>query len=127
VRSIVGRVWPFVVAGIAIGALIHGYVPTDVMGHLLDRHTWWSVPAAVAVGVPLYANAAGVIPVLQALIEKGVPLGTALAFIMAVVALSFPELVILRRVLRPQLIATFVAVVTLGILLVGYLFNFLLH
>ena len=126
VRSIVGRVWPFVVGGIAIGALIHGYVPTDVMGAILGRHAWWSVPAAVLVGVPLYANAAGVIPVLQALIEKGVPLGTALAFIMAVVALSFPELVILRRVLRPRLIATFVGIVTVGILLVGYLFNFLL-
>jgi uncharacterized membrane protein YraQ (UPF0718 family) len=127
VRSIVGRVWPYVVAAIAIGAFIHGYVPTDAMGHLLGRHTWWSVPAAVVVGVPLYANAAGVIPVLQALIEKGVPIGTALAFIMAVVALSFPEMVILRRVLRLPLIATFVGVVAAGILLVGYLFNFLIR
>jgi uncharacterized protein len=125
-REVVGRVWPFVVLGIAIGAAIHGYVPTDMMGRLLGRHTWWSVPAAVVAGVPLYSNAVGVIPVLQALIEKGVPIGTALAFIMAVVALSFPELVILRRVLRLPLIATFVGVVAAGIVAVGYLFNVLL-
>ena len=126
-RDVLGRVWPFVVAGIAIGAAIHGYVPTDTVGRLLGRHTWWSVPAAVMAGVPLYSNAAGVIPVLQALIEKGVPIGTALAFIMAVVALSFPELVILRRVLRLPLIVTFVGVVASGIIVVGYLFNLLLR
>jgi uncharacterized protein len=127
VRDVVGRVWPYVIAAIAVGAAIHGYVPTDALGRLLGRHHWWSVPAAVVAGVPLYANAAGVIPVLQALIEKGIPLGTALAFVMAVVALSFPEFVILRRVLRLPLIVTFVGIVTAGIVVVGYLFNALLH
>lgn len=126
VRDVVGRVWIYVVAAILVGAAIHGYVPTDALGRVLGRHQWWSVPAAVAAGVPLYANAAGVIPVLQALIEKGIPLGTALAFVMAVVALSFPEFVILRRVLRLPLIATFVGIVTAGIVAVGYLFNALL-
>jgi uncharacterized membrane protein YraQ (UPF0718 family) len=126
-RDVLARVWPFVVAGIAIGAAIHGYVPTEAMGRLLGREAWWSVPAAVLAGVPLYSNAGGVIPVLQALIEKGVPIGTALAFIMAVVALSFPELVILRRVLKVPLIATFVGVVAAGIVVVGYIFNLLLR
>lgn len=122
-REIVGKVWLYVVIGIAIGAGIHGYVPEDALAGILGREAWWSVPAGVALGVPLYSNAAGVIPVVQALMAKGAALGTVLAFMMAVVALSLPEMIILRRVLKPQLIAVFVGVVASGIVLVGYLFN----
>ncbi len=125
VREIVGKVWLYVVIGIAIGAGIHGFVPTDFMASFMGRDAWWAVPLAVLLGVPMYANAAGIIPIVQALLEKGAALGTVLAFMMSVIALSLPELVILRKVLRPRLIATFVAVVAGGILGVGYLFNFL--
>lgn len=123
VRDIVGKVWPYVVAGIAVGAGIHGYVPTDFMASFMGRDAWWAVPLAVLLGVPMYSNAAGVIPIVQALLGKGAALGTVLAFMMAVIALSLPELIILRKVLRPPLIAVFVAVVASGILAVGYLFN----
>ncbi len=123
VTEIVGKVYPWVVAGIAIGAVIHGYVPTGAMASLLGADGWWSVPLAVVLGVPMYSNAAGIIPIVQALMEKGVPLGSALAFMMSVIALSFPEMVILRKVLRPRLIAVFTGVVTAGIIAVGYLFN----
>jgi uncharacterized membrane protein YraQ (UPF0718 family) len=123
VRDIVGRVWPYVVAGIAVGAGIHGYVPQDFMASFMGRQAWWSVPIAVLVGVPLYANAAGIIPVVQALLGKGAALGTVLAFMMAVIALSLPEMVILRRVLRPPLIATWAGLVAVGITLVGWVFN----
>ena len=123
VRQIVGKVWPYVVAGIAIGAGIHGYVPEAFMASFMGKEAWWSVPLAVLMGVPLYTNAAGIIPIVQALLAKGAALGTVLAFMMAVIALSLPELVILRNVLKPRLIATFVAVVSGGILLVGYIFN----
>jgi uncharacterized protein len=123
VREIVGRVWPYVLAGIAIGAAIHGYLPEAVLASIMGKGAWWSVPLAVLVGVPLYANAAGVIPVVQALLAKGAAVGTVLAFMMSVIALSLPELVILRKVLKIPLIATFVAVVAAGILLVGYVFN----
>lgn len=122
-REIVGKVWLYVVIGITIGAGIHGYVPEDALAGILGRDAWWSVPAGVVLGVPLYSNAAGVIPVVQALMAKGAALGTVLAFMMAVVALSLPEMIILRRVLKPQLIAVFVGVVASGIVLVGYLFN----
>ena len=122
-REIVGRVWPYILAGIAIGAAIHGYVPEAFMASIMGRDAWWAVPAAVLVGVPMYTNAAGVIPIVQALLGKGAALGTVLAFMMSVIALSFPEMVILRKVLKPRLIATFVAVVAAGILLVGYVFN----
>jgi uncharacterized membrane protein YraQ (UPF0718 family) len=122
-REIVGKVWLYVVVGIAIGALIHGYVPDDFLVEIMGKNAWWSVPAAVMLGVPLYSNAAGVIPVVSVLLEKGATLGTVLAFMMSVVALSLPEMVILRRVLKPRLIALYVAVVTLGIILIGYLFN----
>ena len=121
--EIVGKVWLYVVVGIAVGAGIHGYVPDDALAGVMGSDAWWSVPAAVLIGVPLYSNAAGVIPVVQALMAKGAALGTVLAFMMAVVALSLPELIILRRVLKPQLIATFVGVVALGIIAIGYLFN----
>ncbi|MGM0576008.1 MAG: permease [Myxococcota bacterium] len=125
VREIVGRVWLYVVGGIAVGAAIHGYVPEDFMASVMGESAWWSVPAAVLLGVPMYSNAAGVVPVVQALLEKGAALGTTLAFMMAVIALSLPEVVILRKVLRPRLIAAFLGVVAAGILLVGYLFNVL--
>ena len=123
VREIVGKVWPYVVAGIAVGAGIHGYVPEGVLAGIMGRSAWWSVPAAVLLGVPMYSNAAGIIPVVQALLEKGAALGTVLAFMMAVIGLSLPETIILRKVLRPPLIAAFVGVVAVGILAVGYLFN----
>jgi hypothetical protein len=126
VREIVGKVWPWVVAGIAVGAGIHGYVPEGLLAAFMGKSAWWSVPAAVAVGVPMYSNAAGIIPVVEALLGKGAALGTVLAFMMAVIGLSLPEIVILRKVLRPQLIAAFVGVVASGILMVGWMFNVVL-
>lgn len=123
VRDIVGTVWPYVVAGILVGAGIHGYVPQDFMARLMGLDVWWSVPLAVVIGVPMYTNAAGVIPIVEALLAKGAALGTVLAFMMSVIALSLPEMVILRKVLTMRLIATFVGVVTTGILLVGFIFN----
>jgi uncharacterized membrane protein YraQ (UPF0718 family) len=122
-REIVGRVLPWVVAGIAVGAVIHGFVPTDLVVSVGGTSDPLAVPALVALGVPLYSNAAGTIPIIEALLAKGLPLGSALAFMMAVTALSIPELVILRRVMKPPLIAAFVGVVAVGILLVGYGFN----
>ena len=124
--DIVRRVWPFVVVGIGVGALIHGFVPTDLVVSLGGRDNPLAVPALVVLGVPLYSNAAGTIPIVEALLGKGLPLGSALAFMMAVTALSVPELVILRRVMKPRVIATFVAVVAGGILAVGYGFNLFL-
>jgi uncharacterized membrane protein YraQ (UPF0718 family) len=123
VREIVGKVWPYVIAGIALGAGIHGYVPEDFMASIMGWELWWSVPAAVLLGVPMYSNAAGIIPIVEALIGKGAALGSVLAFMMAVIALSAPEMIILRKVLKPRLIATFAGVVACGILLVGYVFN----
>ncbi len=123
VKDIVGKVWPYILVGILVGAFIHGYVPESLMAGLLGKRTWYSVPMAVLVGVPLYSNAAGVMPIVEALLGKGAALGSTLAFMMAVIGLSLPEMVILRKVMRPRLIATFVGVVALGILLVGYLFN----
>lgn len=124
VREIVGKVWRYVVLGIALGAAIHGYVPQAFMASIMGKDgPWWSLPAAVLLGVPMYTNAAGIIPVVEALIGKGAALGTVLAFMMSVIALSAPEMLILRKVLKPKLIATFVAVVASGILLVGYVFN----
>jgi hypothetical protein len=123
VREIVGKVWPYILAGVAIGAVIHGYVPEAFMASFMGKDQWWAVPLAVLLGVPMYANAAGVIPIVQALLAKGAALGTVLAFMMSVIALSLPEMVILRKVLKVRLIVTFVAVVATGILLVGYVFN----
>jgi uncharacterized membrane protein YraQ (UPF0718 family) len=123
VREIVGKVWPYILVGIAIGAGIHGYVPEDFMASFMGKDVWWAVPVAVLIGVPMYTNAAGVIPIVQALLAKGAALGTVLAFMMSVIALSFPEMVILRKVLKMRLIATFIAVVASGILLVGFVFN----
>ena len=126
VRDIVGKVWLYVVAGIGVGAAIHGYVPQDFMASIMGKDAWWSVPAAVVVGVPMYSNAAGIVPVVEALLGKGAALGTVLAFMMSVIALSLPEMVILRKILKPPLIAVFIAVVGAGIVFTGYLFNFII-
>lgn len=123
VREIVGKVWIYILAGIAIGAGIHGYVPEDFMASFMGKDVWWAVPLAVIAGIPMYTNAAGVIPIVQALLAKGAALGTVLAFMMSVIGLSLPEMVILRKVLKIRLIATFVSVVACGILIVGYVFN----
>jgi uncharacterized membrane protein YraQ (UPF0718 family) len=123
VSDIVGRVWMWVVLGIAVGALIHGYAPADLLASIMGRDAWWSVPAVVVMGIPMYSNAAGIIPVVEALIAKGAAIGTVLAFMMAVIALSLPEMIILRKVLTLRLLGVFVAVVGSGILAVGYLFN----
>jgi uncharacterized membrane protein YraQ (UPF0718 family) len=123
VRDIVGKVWKWIVLGIAVGALIHGYVPEGFLASIMGKDAWWSVPIAVLIGIPMYSNATGMIPVVQALLGKGAALGTVLAFMMSVIALSLPEIIILRKVLKVRLIATFVGVVGLGIMIVGYLFN----
>ncbi len=126
VRDIVGKVWIYVLAGIGVGALIHGYVPQDFMASVMGKDAWWSVPVAVVVGIPMYSNAAGIVPVVEALLGKGAALGTVLAFMMSVIALSLPEMVILRKVLKPGLIAVFIAVVGTGILFTGFLFNLII-
>ena len=126
VRDIVSKVWIYMVLGIAAGAAIHGYVPETFMATVMGRGAWWSVPLSVVIGVPMYSNAAGIIPVVEALLGKGAALGTVLAFMMSVIALSLPEMVILRKVLKPKLIAVFIGVVSCGILIVGYLFNSLM-
>ena len=123
VKEIVGKVWYWIIAGIAAGAFIHGYVPAELLSSIMGADSWWSVPAAVLLGIPMYSNAAGIIPVIEALLGKGAALGTVLAFMMSVIALSLPEMIILRKVLSLKLIAVFVAVVGTGILGVGYLFN----
>lgn len=126
VKEIVGKVWLYVVIGIAVGAGIHGYMPESALVGIMGKQAWWSVPAAVLLGIPLYSNAAGVIPIVSALMEKGASLGTVLAFMMAVVGLSLPETIILRRVLKPQLIAVFIGVIAVAIIFTGYLFNIIL-
>jgi hypothetical protein len=126
VKDIVGKVWKWIVLGIAVGAFIHGYVPENFLSSIMGKDAWWSVPIAVLIGIPMYSNAAGMIPVVQALLGKGAALGTVLAFMMSVIALSLPEIIILRKVLKIRLIVTFVGVVGLGILIVGYLFNIII-
>lgn len=126
VREIVGKVWPYILAGIAIGAGIHGYVPEDFMASFMGKDVWWAVPFSVLLGVPMYTNAAGIIPIVEALLSKGAALGTVLAFMMSVIALSLPEMVILRKVLKPKLIWTFIGILATGIVLVGYIFNMVL-
>lgn len=123
VKEIVAKVWVYVVIGIAVGAGIHGYVPEDFMASFMGKSAWWSVPLSVLIGIPMYSNAAGIIPVVQALLEKGASLGTVLAFMMSVIALSLPEMIILKKVLKIQLILTFIGVVGTGIMLTGFLFN----
>jgi uncharacterized membrane protein YraQ (UPF0718 family) len=126
VREIVGKVWLYVVLGIAVGSGIHGYVPANALAGLMGKSAWWSVPLSVVIGVPMYSNAAGIIPVVQALLGKGAALGTVLAFMMSVIGLSLPEAIILRKVLKPRLLAVFFGVVAVGIMLVGYLFNYIM-
>jgi uncharacterized membrane protein YraQ (UPF0718 family) len=123
VREIVSKVWVYILIGIAVGASVHGYVPENFMASIMGKSAWWAVPISVLIGVPLYSNAAGIIPIVQALLEKGASLGTALAFMMAVIGLSLPETIILRKVLKMQLIFIFVGVVAFGIIIVGYIFN----
>lgn len=126
VKDIVGKVWIYVILGIAVGAGAHGYVPEDFMASLMGKDAWYSVPLSVLIGIPLYSNAAGIVPIVSVLIEKGASLGTALAFMMSTIGLSLPEMIILKKVLKIPLIFTFVGIVAGGILLVGYLFNFIL-
>jgi hypothetical protein len=123
VGEIVGKVWPYVLVGIAIGGFMHGYAPAGFLAKYAGPGVWYAVPLAVLVGVPLYSNAAGVTPIVRVLMEKGMALGTALAFMMAVTALSLPEAIILRKVLKPKLLAAYFSVVAAGIMLTGYLFN----
>lgn len=124
VKEIVGKIWIYIILGIAVGAGAHGFVPDEYLAGALGNQNWYSIPLAIVVGIPLYSNAAGIIPIVSVLIEKGVTLGTALAFMMSVIGLSLPEIIILKKVLKWQLIGVFIGVVALGIILVGYLFNY---
>jgi uncharacterized protein len=123
IKDIVGKVWIYVALGIAVGAGVHGYVPEEFMAALMGKSAWYSVPLSILIGIPLYSNAAGIVPIVSVLIEKGASLGTSLAFMMAVIGLSLPEMIILRKVLKLPLIFTFVGIVAVGIMIVGYLFN----
>jgi len=125
VKEIVRKIWLYIVAGVAIGAAAHGYVPEDFMANLMGKSAWYSVPLSILIGIPMYSNAAGIIPIVSVLIEKGASLGTALAFMMSVIGLSLPEVIILKKVLKMPLILAFVGIVASGILLVGFIFNFL--
>jgi uncharacterized membrane protein YraQ (UPF0718 family) len=125
VKEIVGKVWLYVILGIAVGSAVHGYVPDNFMASFMGKSAWYSVPLSVLIGVPLYSNAAGIVPVVSALIEKGASLGTSLAFMMAVIGLSLPEMIILRKVLKFRMILAFAGIVATGIMIVGFLFNYL--
>jgi len=125
VRDIVGKVWLYVALGIAIGAGMHGYVPEDYMAALMGKTAWYSVPLSILIGIPLYSNAAGIVPIVSVFIEKGAALGTSLAFMMSVIGLSLPEMIILRKVLKLPLIFTFIGIVAFGIMVVGFLFNWI--
>lgn len=125
VKEIVGKIWLYIVIGVAIGAAAHGYVPEDFMAKLMGKSVWYSVPLSILIGIPMYSNAAGIIPIVSVLIEKGASLGTALAFMMSVIGLSLPEIIILKKVLKMPLILAFVGIVAAGILCVGFIFNFI--
>jgi hypothetical protein len=125
VKEIVGKIWLYIVIGVAIGAGAHGYVPEDFMANLMGKSAWYSVPLSIIIGIPMYSNAAGIIPIVSVLIEKGASLGTALAFMMSVIGLSLPEVIILKKVLKMPLILAFVGIVAAGILCVGFIFNFI--
>lgn len=125
VKEIVGKVWLYVALGILVGAGAHGYVPAEFMVSFMGKDVWYAVPLSVLIGIPLYSNAAGIVPIVSVLIEKGASLGTALAFMMSVIALSLPEMIILRKVLKMPLILTFIAIVGGGIMIVGFLFNWI--
>lgn len=124
--NILKKIWPYVIVGISVGAIIHGYVPTDFLARYAGSEKWYAVPLAVLIGIPLYSNAAGVIPLVSALTQKGVAMGTTLAFMMSVTALSLPEFMILKKVMRVKLIFIFAAIVGTGIMLTGFLFNAIL-
>jgi hypothetical protein len=126
VTEIVRKIWIYIIIGIAIGAAAHGYVPEDFLSSLLGKDNWYGVPLAIIMGIPMYSNAAGIIPIVSVLIEKGVSLGTALAFMMSVIALSLPEIIILKKVLKWQLISIFIAIVAIGIIIVGFVFNYIM-
>jgi uncharacterized membrane protein YraQ (UPF0718 family) len=123
VKDIVGKVWIYILIGIGVGAAVHGYVPENFMASIMGKSAWWSVPLSVLIGVPLYSNAAGIVPIVQALLGKGASLGTALAFMMSVIGLSLPEMIILRKVLKLPLILVFAGIVATGIMIVGFVFN----
>ncbi|MBI5403979.1 MAG: permease [Ignavibacteriae bacterium] len=123
VKDIVSKVWIYIIIGVGVGSFAHGYVPEDFMAGLMGKSAWWSVPVSVLIGIPLYSNAAGIIPIVQVLLEKGASLGTALAFMMSVIGLSLPEAVILKKVLKLPMIFIFFGIVGLGIIIVGYIFN----
>ena len=125
VKEIVGKIWIYILLGIAVGAGAHGFVPDEYLAGALGNQNWYSVPLAILVGIPLYSNAAGIIPIVSVLIEKGVTLGTALAFMMSVIGLSLPEIIILKKVLKWQLIGIFIGVVAVGIIIVGFIFNYI--
>jgi hypothetical protein len=124
--EIIGKVWIYIILGVGFGALLHGYVPTDFLARYAGNNNWYAVPLAILIGIPLYSNAAGIIPLVGVLTEKGVSIGTSLAFMMAVTGLSLPEFMILKKVMKPKLIAIFAGIVAVGIIFTGYLFNFIL-
>lgn len=126
VKDTVKRIWIYLIIGIGIGAFIHGYAPEELLVKYAGENNLLAVPVATILAVPLYSNAIGSLPVVDALIQKGVAVGTALAFMMAITALSLPEMILLRKVIKPKLIAVFVSILTIGIIIIGYLFNFLL-
>jgi len=123
VKEILFKIWPYVILGIAVGSLVHGYIPDDSLASMISKSTWYSMPMAVLLGIPLYACSPGAVPIAYALIEKGVPLGTALAFMMSVTAISLPELIILKKVLKLPFIFIFIGIIAAGIMIVGYLLN----
>lgn len=126
VKDIISRIWLYIIIGIGIGAAAHGYVPENLLAGIMGKDAWFSVPLSILVGIPLYSNAAGIIPIISVLIEKGASLGTALAFMMSVIGLSLPEIVILKKVLKFRLLVIFILIVALGILTVGVTFNLVL-
>jgi len=125
-KDIIKKVWVYIIIGIGVGAWIHGYIPSELLIKYVGVDKWYAVPLATLIGIPLYSNAAGIIPLVSVLTEKGLAIGTTLAFMMAVTALSLPEFIILRRIMKPKLIVIFATVVGIGIIFTGYLFNFLL-
>jgi uncharacterized membrane protein YraQ (UPF0718 family) len=125
VKEIVGKIWIYIILGIGVGAWIHGFVPENYLASFMGKDSWYAVPLSVLIGIPLYSNAAGVIPIVQSLMAKGASLGTSLAFMMAVIGLSLPEMIILRKVLKLQMIFIFIGILAVGIMAVGYLFNFI--
>jgi len=125
--NIIKKVYPYILIGVGLGAFLHGYVPTDFLAQYAGQDKWYAVPAAVLIGIPLYSNVAGIVPLVSVLTEKGVAIGTTLAFMMAVTGLSLPEFMILKKVMKTKLILIFAGVVGLGIIFTGYLFNFVLR